>query len=67
MQFNESEIDIQKKRFYKKNKNTFDICFVAYNYGDKGKSKGYDLFIESILKLCDSVNLKENDIRFHEI
>ena len=34
------------KSFYKKTKNTFDICFVAYKYMEKGLDKGYDIFIQ---------------------
>ena len=67
LQFQSSEIDINNKRFYKKDKNTFDICFVAYRYDEKGESKGYDLFIKTAFKLCEFINTNEIDIRFHVV
>ena len=51
------------KRFYKKDKYTFDICFVAAKYIDKGLDKGYDLFVEAAKRLAG----KCGDMRFHVI
>lgn len=35
------------RRYYKKDKDTFDVCFVAYKYTERSlKSKGYDIFAE---------------------
>jgi hypothetical protein len=57
--------DLKQKRYYKKDKNTFDVCFVAAKYTEKGIDKGYDLFIEAAKKLCQ--NNKAKDIRFHVV
>lgn len=54
---------ILPKKFYKKDKKTFDICFVAAKYSEKGVDKGYDLFIETAKILVK----KYPDIRFHVI
>lgn len=54
--------NIGNKRYYKVNKDTLDICFVAHKYSDKGIDKGYDLFIESAKKLA-----KHKNITFHVI
>lgn len=55
--------DVMNKMCYKKNKSTFDICFVAAKYSEKGIDKGYDLFIESA-KLLSKIF---PDIRFHVV
>ncbi len=65
VQFKKNEIDMSKKKFYGKDKNTFDICFTAFNYDDIGRSKGYDLFIESAKKLAKVQ--KNAAMRFHVI
>lgn len=52
-----------EKKYYKKNKQTLDICFVAHKYTEKGTDKGYDLFIEAAKKL----NKKYSDIFYHVI
>lgn len=49
------------KRFYKKDKDTFDICFSANKYMPKGLDKGYDLFIE----VCNSLQRVDDTIMFH--
>ena len=67
LQFQANQIDISKKKFYQKDKNTFDICFVAFNYDDIGRSKGYDLFIESAKKLSGASKQKNADMRFHVV
>lgn len=50
------------KKLYKRDKKTFDICFVAAKYMKNGLDKGYDFFIEVCKKLC-----KFNDVRFHVV
>lgn len=61
VQFKKDEL--KPKKYYKKNKKTFDICFVAAKYSERGADKGYDLFIETAKLLA-----KENDdIRFHVV
>jgi glycosyltransferase involved in cell wall biosynthesis len=52
-----------EKRLYKKDKKTFDICFVAAKYSQQGIDKGYDVFIEVAKKLAK----QHKDIRFHVI
>lgn len=56
-----SEEYILPKKFYKKDKNTFDICFVGFKYSQFGKDKGYDLVIEAAKQLCK----KYSNIHFH--
>lgn len=51
------------KRFYKNDKNTFDICFVAHKYMPLGVDKGYTIFIEMCRKLLASAE----DIMFHVV
>lgn len=53
----------KEKKYYKNDKNTLDICFVAHKYMEKGIDKGYDLFIETAKKLND----KYFDICYHVI
>ena len=55
--------DIKPKQIYKKNKTTFDVCFVAAKYSDKGVDKGYDLFIETAKQICKITN----DVMFHVV
>ncbi len=55
--------DIREKKFYKKDKNTFDICFVAFKYTERGIDKGYDLFIDAAKILATMYD----DIRFHVV
>lgn len=55
--------DIKKKKYYKKDKQTFDICFVAGNYSERGKDKGYDLFVAVAIELAKSIS----DVRFHVV
>lgn len=55
--------DVKPKKYYKKDKQTFDIVFVAGNYSKQGKDKGYDLFVnvaKELVKTCA-------DIRFHVV
>ena len=67
IQFDKNQLNISKKKFFLKDKETFDICFVAFRYDKKGASKGYDLFIDSAKKLSKSSNLLNKNIRFHVI
>jgi glycosyltransferase involved in cell wall biosynthesis len=47
----------------KKEKNTFDVCFVAGKYTDTGRDKGYDIFIDVAMKL----SLLSDKFRFHVV
>lgn len=58
-----TEDQILPKKIYKKDKKTFDICFIAAKYSEGGVDKGYGLFIESAKKLCKLYK----DIYFHVI
>ncbi|MEA4838791.1 MAG: glycosyltransferase family 4 protein [Rhodospirillaceae bacterium] len=55
--------DSIKKKLYKVDKDTFDICFVAFKYSDKGVDKGYDLFIEAARRLANQYP----DMHFHVV
>lgn len=48
---------------YKKDKPTFDLCFVAFKYSKIGLEKGYDVFIAVAHQLCH----KYPDINFHVV
>jgi glycosyltransferase involved in cell wall biosynthesis len=52
-----------QKRKYRRDKDTFDICFVATKYTEKGIDKGYDTFIE-VSRMLSEVS---DDIRFHVV
>lgn len=52
-----------KKEFYGKRKSNLDILFVGHKYCDKGKDKGYDLFIETAKELSK----KYKNIKFHVV
>jgi len=58
-----SSDEVMDKQYYKKDKKTFDICFVAGKYSDKGLDKGYDLFVETAKDLARITD----DIRFHVV
>jgi len=51
------------KKYYKQDKCTFDVCFVAHKYMPRGIDKGYDVFIEVAKKLSKS----HKDIHFHVV
>jgi glycosyltransferase involved in cell wall biosynthesis len=51
----------KQKLLYKKDKNTFDICFIAHKYSELGKDKGYDTVIEVAKKMIS----KYKDVHFH--
>ena len=55
--------NLYEKKYYKQDKITFDICFVAYKYQQTGLHKGYDIFIEVAKNLAS----KHNDFHFHII
>jgi glycosyltransferase involved in cell wall biosynthesis len=55
--------DLKPKKFYPKDKSTFDICFVAAKYTPLGVDKGYDLFIGAAKQLAR----RYPDIRFHVV
>ncbi len=55
--------ELVKKKYYKSDKNTFDICFVANKYMPKGINKGYDVFIE----VANKLNKIFDDIKFHVV
>jgi glycosyltransferase involved in cell wall biosynthesis len=57
-----SRLPIDKSRF-KVDKNSLDICFVAFKYTERGVDKGYDVFIEVAKRLCEI----HQDIRFHVV
>lgn len=51
------------KKYYPTDKSTFDICFVASKYSERGYDKGYDLFID-VAKL---IAKEFPDVRFHVV
>lgn len=51
------------KRFYRKDKPTFDVCFVAHKYTKGGVDKGYDTFVEAAKLLSES----HDDVFFHVV
>ncbi|MEF3692332.1 MAG: glycosyltransferase family 4 protein [Candidatus Moraniibacteriota bacterium] len=51
------------KKYYKKEKDTLDICFVANKYMDRGLDKGYDIFID-VAKILVK---KAKNINFHVV
>lgn len=52
-----------EKKHYKENKSSFDVCFVAHKYTDRGADKGYDVFVE-VAKLLAR---KHDDVFFHVV
>ncbi|ATW28909.1 LPS biosynthesis protein RfbU [Candidatus Formimonas warabiya] len=53
----------ETKKFYEKDKKTFDICFVAHKYMPLGLDKGYHIFIDVCKKLAPAAQ----DIMFHVV
>lgn len=51
------------KKFYGKDKKTFDICFVANKYMPQGLDKGYHIFID----VCKKLAIAAEDIMFHVV
>lgn len=52
-----------RKKYFKKDKKTLDICFVANKYMEKSLDKGFDIFIDVAKHLCK----KTKDIYFHVV
>lgn len=51
--------EYETKQYYGRDKDTFDICFVAYKYTEKGEDKGYDVFVDvahELSKMYDNIN-----------
>jgi glycosyltransferase involved in cell wall biosynthesis len=55
--------DISDKKYYLKNKTTFDVCFCAAKYSKTGIDKGYDIFIE----FAKNISEKYDFVYFHVI
>ena len=51
------------KKYYQKDKDTFDICFIAGKYTAKGVDKGYDVFVDVARLLAR----RHGDILFHVV
>jgi glycosyltransferase involved in cell wall biosynthesis len=51
------------KKYYQQDKQTFDVCFVAFKYMAGGVDKGYDVFIE----VARELSRHHDDIRFHVV
>jgi glycosyltransferase involved in cell wall biosynthesis len=51
------------KSYYKQDKDTFDVCFVAYKYMAQGADKGYDVFVEAARLISEA----HEDASFHVI
>lgn len=58
-----SDKDMKTKKYYKEDKDTIDICFVAFKYSQYGKDKGYDIFIDAARQLVERYNF----LRFHVV
>ena len=58
-----SKDEVKPKKLYLKDKQTFDICFVAAKYSPEGIDKGYDLFIAA----AKIIAAKTKDVRFHVV
>lgn len=52
-----------KKKYYRRDKQSFDICFVGRRHTPQGKDKGYHLFIAAAKKLASQLE----DVRFHVV
>lgn len=59
-QFNLSDIN---KRYFGFGKDTFDICFTAFRYTEKGVEKGYDIFIKVAHRLIKEIE----NVQFHVV
>jgi len=51
------------RKYYQQDKQTFDICFVAFKYMARGVDKGYDVFVEVARELFR----RHDDIFFHVV
>lgn len=62
--FSDAVNQAMPRSYYGKDKDTFDVCFVAYKYTERSlKSKGYDVFAEVARQLSRT----HEDIRFHVV
>ncbi len=61
----EADIGFSQKKYAKKDKDTFDLCFCAFKYSEQGVDKGYDLFIGAAKELLRNPNNKM--MQFHVI
>jgi glycosyltransferase involved in cell wall biosynthesis len=57
------EMNHVNKKYFKNDKDTFDICFVGRKYISRGTDKGYDTFIE----VCRILSRYQNNMRFHVV
>jgi glycosyltransferase involved in cell wall biosynthesis len=55
--------ELTRKKHFKHDKETLDICFVALKYMEKGIDKGYDVFVEVAKRLC----ARHDNIYFHVV
>ena len=55
--------DVVPKKFFRKDKDTFDIAFVAVRYMKKGLDKGFDLFLEVAKRIIP----KYPFVHFHNV
>jgi glycosyltransferase involved in cell wall biosynthesis len=51
------------RKYYRQDKETFDICFVAFKYMARGLDKGYDVFVE----VARELTRRYGDIFFHVV
>lgn len=51
------------KKYYGKDKSTFDICFVAHRYMPMGLDKGFHIFID----VCRKLSAAAQNIKFHVV
>jgi glycosyltransferase involved in cell wall biosynthesis len=55
--------DQPARRRFPRDKETLDICFVAYKYMERGRDKGYDVFVETARNLAR----RAPEARFHVV
>lgn len=53
----------QQKRYFGKEKDTKDICFVSHKYHARGHDKGYDVFIQVAKELA----IRQPNVFFHVV
>jgi len=56
-----AEVDLTRKRYFKKDKDSFDVCFVANKYTPTGEDKGFDIVMQVATRLVRETN----DVNFH--
>ncbi len=61
--FTKEEVEKEQKLYYPKDKDTIDLTFCAFKYSPMGYDKGYDLFIDTAMRLAP----KYPQLRFHVI